>query len=68
MKPANQCKNLRTKKMFIPALAAEAFSPDNEEIGHSGHCWCACTLTETGPDDRPVGMQVCDQSRPCFEH
>ena len=54
--------------MFIPALAAETASPESDEIGHSGHCWCSCTLTETGPDDRPVGFQVCDQSRTCFEH
>jgi len=53
--------------MFIPALAAEAFAPANEEPGHSSHCWCNCTLTETGPDDRPVGMQTCTTTRSCFE-
>jgi hypothetical protein len=53
--------------MFIPALADEAFSGDMEEAGHSGHCWCNRTLTETGPDDRPVGVEVCTPSRPCFE-
>jgi len=67
MKPADVCKNIRTKKMFIPALAEETFSPQNEETGHSCHCWCNCTLTETGPDDRPVGIRVCTPSRSCFQ-
>lgn len=53
--------------MFIPALAEETFAPENEAAGHSCHCWCNSTLTETGPDDRPVGLQVCTPSRPCFE-
>lgn len=52
--------------MFIPALAVE--TPEADEIGHSHHCWCSCTLTETGPDDRPVGFQVCTHERQCFEH
>ena len=64
---ANFCKHLRTKKMFIPALAHEVFAEPGNEAGHSSHCWCNCTLTETGPDDRAVGMQVCDKSRTCFE-
>jgi hypothetical protein len=67
MKPATPCRNLRTKKMFIPALAAETFGPENEEPGNSCHCWCNCTLTETGPDDRPVGIQVCTPERTCYE-
>jgi len=67
MKPAALCKNLRTKKMFIPALAHEAVASVTEETGHSPHCWCTCTLTEVGPDDRPVGFQVCANSRSCFE-
>ena len=66
MNPATACRNLRTKKMFIPALAVE--TPEADEIGHSHHCWCSCTLTETGPDDRPVGFQVCTHERQCFEH
>jgi hypothetical protein len=56
--------------MFIPALAAaesEEGQVSGDEMGHSGHCWCNCTLTETGPDDRPVGFQVCTHERTCFE-
>ncbi len=66
MKPANTCRHLRTKKMFIPALADEG-SANEPEYGHSAHCWCNCTLTETGPDDQWVGADACKNSRPCFE-
>jgi hypothetical protein len=66
MKPDVACRNLRTKKMYIPALAHEALTHDTESVG-SPHCWCTCTLTEVGPDDQPVGVQVCTNSRRCFE-
>jgi len=45
MKPAHLCRNLRTKKMFIPALEHEAFVPDDTESGHSSHFWCNCTMS-----------------------
>ena len=67
MKPAGVCKKLRTKSMFIPALADEAPEQPGSQPARSSHCWCNCTLTETGPDDRPVGFAVCDSSRFCFE-
>ncbi len=67
MKPLGLCKKLRSKSMFLPAAAGQApGQPDLESLGAS-HCWCNCTLTETGPDDRPVGPDVCNASRPCFE-
>lgn len=53
--------------MFIPALAQETSPEAEENVGHPSHCWCNCTLTETGPDDRPVGHQVCQPARSCFE-
>jgi hypothetical protein len=51
--------------MYIPAVA----DPGGEanETGHSSHCWCNCTLTETGPDDKWVGVDACKESRACFE-
>ncbi len=67
MKPEHLCRNLRTKKMFIPALEHEAFVEDSTEAGHASHCWCNCTMSETGPDDRPVGTAVCQKERSCFE-
>ncbi len=55
--------------MYVPALAerTSAESKEEREAAHSPHCWCNCTLSETGPDDQPVGFQVCGASRPCFE-
>lgn len=67
MKSGVRCKNLRTKAMYIPALAQNAFEGQDQEPSHSPHCWCTCTLTEVGPDDRPVGVQMCTGSRSCFE-
>jgi hypothetical protein len=53
--------------MFVPALA-DATPPEGEDIlARSSHCWCNLTLSETGPDDRPVGPEICKTSRPCFE-
>ena len=67
MKPAVTCKNLRTKKMYIPALAHEVLAEADDMSQRSPHCWCTCTLTEVGPDDQPVGIQICNASRSCFE-
>jgi hypothetical protein len=67
MSPKILCKNLRTKSMFIPALVQQTAPELEEQVGHSSHCWCNCTMTETGPDDHPVGHQVCHPTRSCFE-
>jgi len=67
MNTTTLCKHLRTKKMFIPALAHEAFSTETGEEAGAPHCWCNCTLTETGPDDCAVGPERCVPSRSCFE-
>ena len=67
MKPDHICRHLRTKKMYITALAHEAFAEGTEENAHSAPCWCNQTMSETGPDDHPVGPQRCQQSRQCFE-
>ncbi len=61
------CKHLRTKSMFIPALAQELASEPDQQLSHSAHYWCNCTVTETGPDDQPVGPQRCTPARRCFE-
>jgi hypothetical protein len=61
------CKHLRAKAMFIPTFAPPAADEVAEYQERPSHCWCNCTMTETGPDDRPVGRQRCNASRPCFE-
>ena len=66
MSPSNLCKHLRTKSMFIPVVA-EATEVKDNLTGPSPHCWCNCTMTETGPDDQPVNHERCDSSRSCFE-
>jgi len=67
MKPAVSCKHLRTKSMYIPALTAEGERELPQESLRTAHCWCNCTLTETGPDDHPVGFEHCGPQRPCFK-
>ena len=67
MKPSQICRHFRTKKMFIPELADEVFARENGAFTDSSHCWCLRTLTETGPDDQQVGIQICNPSRRCFE-
>jgi hypothetical protein len=53
--------------MYIPALTRREDTQPDYVAGHSSHCWCNCTLTETGPDDRPVGAEHCTDTRHCFE-
>lgn len=68
MNTTHACKHLRTKAMFIPALAEHSGqSPESADEHQTAHCWCNCTLTETGPDDGPVGFKRCVASRSCFE-
>jgi hypothetical protein len=69
MSPQPICKHLRTKSMYIPALARPAIAPtgDAAELEMSSPCWCNCTMTETGPDDRPVGRLACRSGRHCYE-
>jgi hypothetical protein len=67
MKPSDICRHLRTKKMFIPAQAEEVFATAENGFENCGHCWCNRTLTETGPDDKQVQLDVCRPGRSCFE-
>jgi hypothetical protein len=67
MNTSRVCKKLRTKNMYVGVPADAAPGQPDPQRAHSNHCWCNCTLTETGPDDRPVGFEVCNPTRPCFE-
>jgi hypothetical protein len=63
------CKHLRTKSMYIsaPTQGAPPPSAEGSVSGSSAHFWCNCTLTVTGPDERPVGQEACQAGRGCFE-
>ena len=67
MNTSRVCRKLRTKSMYVGVPADSAATQPDTQPGHSSHCWCNCTLTETGPDDRPVGFEACKPERACFE-
>jgi hypothetical protein len=67
MKSDDSCRHLRTKAMFVPAPAGDDAPPEQPPPTGGSHCWCNCTLSETGPDDRPAGPEVCHPPRACFE-
>jgi hypothetical protein len=64
---AESCKNLRTKKMFIPHPEPNTEPTGTEPAGGSSHFWCNRTLTEVGADDQPVHPSCCKPGRRCFE-
>jgi hypothetical protein len=63
MKPSI-CLHLRTKKMYIPAQAAEA-SAAFESREAIGPCWCNLTQSPIGPDDQLVHPESCRPGRAC---
>ena len=61
------CKYLRTKKMYIPALADELAVESDESTSQGAcHCWCNQTLTPVGADDQPVHFDLCIPGRACY--
>lgn len=63
---ANFCKHLRNKKMYTPGPETDLHRPE-EAFSNASHCWCNRTMTEVGPDDRPVGNESCSRARSCHE-
>jgi hypothetical protein len=59
------CRHLRTKKMYIPALAASAL--DHEDTNDQSFYWCNKTLGALGRDDAPVHPCSCQPGRSCHE-
>lgn len=60
------CRYLRTKRMYIPALAGGAL--DIEPAGDDqSFYWCNKTLSFLGVDDNPVHSCVCQPGRSCHE-
>ena len=65
-KPAQSvpCRHLRTKRMYVPALAEGAL--DHEQNDQSFY-WCNRTLSALGLDDNTVHPCVCQPGRSCHE-
>jgi len=60
------CKHLRTKRLFIPDLATDAFA-QAEHMDEVRQCWCNKTMTEVGLDDRHVTYDACTNAkRACY--
>lgn len=62
-----RCRHLRSKQMYVSAPADGAPEEQRDAPGSARHYWCNRTLTETGPDDRPVHAELCCDSRACCE-
>ena len=60
------CCHLRTKRMYIPALAEGALDSENYRDDQSFY-WCNKTLTALGLDDNQVHPCVCQPGRACHE-
>jgi len=60
------CRFLRTKRMFIPALADGALDQVQDGADQS-HYWCNKTLSALGRDDNPVHPCACQPGRACHE-
>jgi hypothetical protein len=63
---ATACRHLRNKKMYVPALAAEAIPADPHENDESFY-WCNKTLGALGCDDDRVHPCRCQPGRSCHE-
>ncbi len=60
------CCRLRTKRMYIPALAEGALDLVQNENDQSFY-WCNKTLGALGADDHAVHPCVCQPGRACHE-
>ena len=66
MEQLTPCRHLRTKKMYVSAHEESAFS-DKFDPNSFSHCWCNCTMTEVGADDRLVSFRGCTSpERTCY--
>jgi hypothetical protein len=60
------CRHLRTKRMYIPALAENALDHEAHPDDQSFY-WCNRTLAALGLDDNQVHPCVCQPGRSCYE-
>lgn len=58
----SQCRNLRSKGMFIE-VEADPTVPSMSD----GFVWCVHTMNCLGPDGRVAGEEDCRLGRSCFE-
>ncbi len=60
------CRHLRTKRMYIPALAEGALDLEQPHHDQSFY-WCNKTLGALGADDASVHPKSCQPGRSCHE-
>ena len=60
------CRFIRTKRMYIPALAEGALDPATDHNDQSFY-WCNKTLSALGRDDIQVHPSLCQPGRACHE-
>lgn len=58
------CRNLRTKKSYVPAFADDDIYGDEEM---NAQFFCLRTLLQTGVDDGTVCPETCTRGRTCYE-
>ena len=64
--PSLPCQFLRTKRMYIPALAEGALDI-NADSNDQAFYWCNKTLSALGVDDNQVHPCLCQPGRSCHE-
>ena len=64
--PWTPCRFLRTKRMYIPALAEGALDQEQDANDQSFY-WCNKTLSALGRDDNQVHPCLCQPGRSCHE-
>ncbi|HUB67350.1 MAG TPA: hypothetical protein VL981_07705 [Candidatus Methylacidiphilales bacterium] len=60
------CRYLRTKAMYIPALANSVLESGDESGGQTFY-WCNKTQTALGIDDLPAHPCACRPGRSCHQ-
>jgi hypothetical protein len=53
--------------MYLGKTHEEAFAEKKTEEATPCHVWCNRTQSAVGVDDRPVGKNICNAIRSCFE-
>jgi hypothetical protein len=62
----SDCKFLRTKTAYLHEVDDFDYWRSNESS--TSTFWCLHTMTPTGPDDRNVNPESCQDHRTCFRH